>query len=150
MEWSIAELLKTVVAGLNFEDQVVGSVALCGTVERTAAMPTQIFLLQTDVRQHANLMRQAIARAYHNAGADGFLPGLTGKRLIGRLCTVLDIPVNVILGAPPTPIDLDFDLDVARISVGLIRYQSACSDIADRFGACADDLRRWSNGLKAP
>jgi len=79
-----------------------------------------------------------------------FLPGLTDKRLIGRLCTVLDKPVNVMLGAPPTPIDLDSDLDVARIRVGPIRYQSACGDIADQFGVCADDLRRWSNGLKAP
>ena len=79
-----------------------------------------------------------------------FLPGLTDKRLIGRLCKVLDMPVNVMLDAPLTPIDLDFDLNVARISVGPIHYQSACGDIADRFGACADDLRRWSNGLKAP
>jgi len=67
-----------VVTSLNFEDQVVGSVVLCGTAARTAAMPTQIFLPQTDVRQHANLMRQAIARASHNAGADGFFAGLDG------------------------------------------------------------------------
>ena len=78
MERFIAGLLKAFVAGLNFDDQVICSAALCDTAARTTAMTTQIFLLQTDVRQHANLMRQAIARASHNAGADGFFVGLDG------------------------------------------------------------------------
>ena len=69
-----------------------------------------------------------------------FVPGLTDQRLIGRLCAALEMPVNIILDAPLTPIDLETGCNVARISVGPLGYQLACKDLATRFGACADDV----------
>ena len=42
---------------------------------------TDLFLQQVDTGQHAGLIEQAIARAraYQNAGADGFCPGFDGS-----------------------------------------------------------------------
>ena len=163
IEQSTAALLSTGIAGLNFEDQVVGGAGLysiAAQVPRIAAVRaacrrvsvptfinarTDLFLQQADIEQHAGLIEQAIARAraYLDAGANGFfVPGLTDKRPIGHLCAALDMPVNIMLGAPLTPIDLETDCNVARISVGPLGYQLACKDLANRFGACADDVRR--------
>ena len=69
-----------------------------------------------------------------------FVPGLTDQRLIGRLCAALEMPVNIMLDAPLTPIDLETGCNVVRISVGPLGYQLACKDLATRFGACADDV----------
>ena len=77
-----------------------------------------------------------------------FVPGLTDQRLIGRLCAALEMPVNIILDAPLTPIDLETGCNVARISVGPLGYQSACQDLGGRFGACVDDVYRLSRALK--
>ena len=161
IEGSTAALLATGIAGLNFEDQVVGGAGLYSIstqVPRIAAVRaaclrasvptfinarTDLFLQQVDNGQHAGLIEQAIAsaRAYQDAGADGFfVPGLKDKRLIGRLCAALEMPVNIMLDAPLTPIDLETGCNVARISVGPLGYQLACKDLANRFGACADDV----------
>ncbi len=93
IEGSTAALLATGIAGLNFEDQVVGGAGLYSIstqVPRIAAVRaaclrasvptfinarTDLFLQQVDNGQHAGLIEQAIARAraYQDAGADDVL-----------------------------------------------------------------------------
>ena len=43
-----------------------------------------------------------------------FVPGLKDKPLIGRLCAALEMPVNIVLDAPLTPIDLETVCNVVR------------------------------------
>ena len=93
IEHSTAALLATGIAGLDFEDYVLGGAGLysiAAQVLRIAAVRaaclrasiltfinarTDLFLQQVDTGQHAGLIEQAIARAraYQNAGSDGFL-----------------------------------------------------------------------------
>ena len=92
-EGSTAALLATGIAGLNFEDLMVGGAGLYSMatqVPRIAAVRavclrasvptfinarTDLFLQQFDNLQHEGLIEYAIARkrAYQDADADGFL-----------------------------------------------------------------------------
>ena len=61
------------------------------------------------------------------------------------------MPVNIMLDAPLTPIDLEAGCNVARINVGPLGYQLARKDLATRFApalmmclACPEALKRAS------
>ena len=141
---NIKRALATGVVGFNFEDQIVGTANLYGIAEQTDRISavreaiddsgtgaflnarTDIFLKNARDRHGAAMLDLALERAeaFVSAGADGFFaPGLADPVLIGRLCSSVSIPVNIIAlpGTPPTE-ELK-TLGVSRISYGPVPYR---------------------------
>ena len=137
---NIARLLDLGVIGVNFEDRVVQGSGLYDisrqaerivTVRETAEeRGVQLFInARTDLflgrgRDPASI-DEALARGkvYADAGASGFfIPGLKEEALIGRICTEVALPVNVMVmnGVPSN--DRLMELGVSRISYGPIPY----------------------------
>ena len=142
---NLKSLLDLGVAGLNFEDQVVGGPGLRGVEDQSARLAairrtaddagvpvfinarTDLFLKSDQDADHASLMSEAISRgrAYREAGADGFfMPGLTDSSIIEAICENCALPINVM------ELDVKRDtselarLGVARISYGPAPYMS--------------------------
>ncbi|WP_262296636.1 isocitrate lyase/PEP mutase family protein [Microvirga sesbaniae] len=88
---------------------------------------TDVFLIAS-ADQHEGLVATALdrARAYADAGADGFfVPGLADERLIARIVEGSTLPVNIMAsGRTPAAARLA-ELGVARISHGPGPYRMA-------------------------
>lgn len=148
----IEQVIATGVAGINFEDQIIGSNTLyslddqCARIRaiRTAAEQagmsifinarTDIFF-QIDPASHNNMhLEEAIHRAsaYANAGANGFFaPGLSNKNLIKILCDRSPIPVNIMVQSRYHSADALAFLGVSRISHGPRPYSLAMSTLSE-------------------
>ncbi|WP_322892179.1 MULTISPECIES: isocitrate lyase/phosphoenolpyruvate mutase family protein [unclassified Yoonia] len=142
---NVRRLLALGVIGLNFEDQVVDGNGLYSIEDQVARLRavreaadasgipafinarTDVFLKAEPDAEPANLLDDALARAhaYAEAGADGFfVPGLTDKRLIRKICESVAFPVNVMMVADPERIGNIAALGVSRISFGPHPYKS--------------------------
>lgn len=131
--------------GFNFEDQIVGGQGLYEVAAQSARVAavrkacdasgvpafvnarTDVFLkVKPDAHSRA-MLDDAItrAKAYADSGADGFFaPGLKDEAMIARLCSAIDLPVNIIAlpGTPPN--EKLASLGVARISYGPVPYRA--------------------------
>ncbi|WP_322895280.1 MULTISPECIES: isocitrate lyase/phosphoenolpyruvate mutase family protein [unclassified Yoonia] len=146
---NIRKLLALGVVGLNLEDQVVNGTGLYSIADQVARLRavraaadalgiaavinarTDLFL-QAPARDHASLLDSALEReaAFATAGADGFfVPGLTDKALIGRLCEKATLPVNVMMPVDPAASADIAALGVARISLGPNPYREMISTL---------------------
>ena len=134
---NVARLLDHGVAGINFEDRVVGGKGLhpidaqCRRIEAIRAMAeargialfinarTDVYFGSGIAAEQAPVEVRARAKAYAEAGASGlFVPGIVDLQAIGALCNDVALPVNVMMmaGLPGTR-ELA-DAGVARISHG--------------------------------
>jgi 2-methylisocitrate lyase-like PEP mutase family enzyme len=138
---NISLILDTGAIGINFEDRIVKGAGLYDVdrqARRIAAIRgaaeqkgvdifinarTDLFLGQGRDLAEATVEAVDRAKAYAAAGASGFfIPGLADSALIGRICEVVTLPVNVMVmdGVPSN--DRLAELGVARISYGPIPY----------------------------
>ena len=134
---NVARLLDHGVAGINFEDRVVGGKGLhpvdaqCRRIEAIRAMAeargialfvnarTDVYFGSGIAAEQAAAEVRARAKAYADAGASGlFVPGIVDLQAISALCNDVALPVNVMMmaGLPGTR-ELA-DAGVARISHG--------------------------------
>jgi 2-methylisocitrate lyase-like PEP mutase family enzyme len=141
---SVTRAIEAGAIGFNFEDQVVGGSGLheIGTQQRrieaakqaveASGVPafinarTDIFLKNKPDTHNDTMLDEATerAKAYAKCGADGFFaPGLGDERLIGRLCSAISLPVNIIALAHVPPKRRLAELGVARISYGPVPYR---------------------------
>lgn len=142
---TVAALIGTGAVGLNFEDQVVGGSGLYPTATQAAriaairavadasAVPlfinarTDLFLKAKDGATHAALVPEALERAvaYAAAGASGFfVPGLTDRALIARICAGTTLPVNVMMSPAAPDVATLAAAGAARLSHGPFPYRS--------------------------
>jgi 2-methylisocitrate lyase-like PEP mutase family enzyme len=154
---NVGSLLELGVIGLNLEDQVVkgsGLYSVRDQAERLRAVRsaaddkgisavinarTDLFLKAAPDVDHADLLEEACVRqiAYANAGADSFfVPGLTNRDLIRRLCERSGLPINVMLMGDLTVVADAARLGVARISFGPAPYRASLANLETRFNAC--------------
>ncbi|WP_257350666.1 isocitrate lyase/PEP mutase family protein [Pseudalkalibacillus decolorationis] len=140
-------------AGINFEDQMVGSKTLysiedqCRRIKAVREVADQssipLFInartdlfLKTDPRGHSEKhMKEALVRAsaYAESGASGFFaPGLIDGNYIERLCNHSPLPVNILVksGAPATRQLVK--MGVARISYGPGPYRQMISTLKEQ------------------
>lgn len=145
---NVVRALETGVVGVNFEDQIVGDkglypldqqierlkavVAACESTGVAAFVNarTDIFLKAPPDTHSEDMLNEVIIRAaaFADAGADGFFaPGLRDVDMIGRLCSAVELPVNIIAlpGAPDNKTLAG--LGVARISYGPVPYKRMVS-----------------------
>jgi 2-methylisocitrate lyase-like PEP mutase family enzyme len=148
---NVARMLAAGAAGINLEDQIVGTAGLHSAADqgkRISAIRrvcddhkipffinarTDLFL-KAPAPEHAALMADAKARAlaYRDAGASGFFaPGLIDEKLIAELCTASPLPVNIMVrdGVPPNAILAT--LGVSRISYGPRPYGALMAMLRD-------------------
>ncbi len=145
---NVTRALETGVVGFNFEDQIIGGEGLYPLDQQIGRVKavvqgcenagvaafvnarTDIFLKAAPDTHSEDMLNDAIARAtvFADAGADGFFaPGLRDADMIGRLCSEVDLPVNIIAlpGAPDSKTLAG--LGVARISYGPVPYKRMVS-----------------------
>ncbi|MBQ0820113.1 isocitrate lyase/phosphoenolpyruvate mutase family protein [Microvirga terrae] len=94
---------------------------------------TDVFLI-APADQHEGLVVTALerARAYADAGADGFfVPGLADDRLIARIVEGTTLPVNIMVSARTPAAARLAELGVARISHGPGPYRMAMKALED-------------------
>lgn len=153
---NVGRLIETGVAGLNFEDQVVGENGLYSASQQAARIAairekaeeagiplfinarTDQFLKADKPEAHEGFMDEAIgrAKAYRDAGASGFFaPGLVSEPLISRLCEASPLPVNIMVmeGTPPLPVLAQ--LGVARVSFGPLPFTQMMAILEERARA---------------
>lgn len=148
---NIKQLIETGIIGINFEDQRVGGSGIyapavqqqrIAAVRQAAGTPlfinarTDLFLKQPDSNGHALLVPEAIRRAelYAQAGADCFfVPGLRDLKLISEICSLTDLPVNVMTKSGATSLDALASAGVSRISYGPNPYFSAMETLASTY-----------------
>lgn len=133
------KVIEVGVAGINFEDQIVGTDELysiedqCSRIKairegaERALIPlfinsrTDIFL-KTDPLNHTDdHLNEAIRRssAYAESGANGFfIPGLRDGNYIEKLCALSPIPINVMIMPGMPTLEQLSEMGVARISYG--------------------------------
>jgi 2-methylisocitrate lyase-like PEP mutase family enzyme len=147
----IAKVIEAGVAGLNFEDQIIGSDALYSIVDQCeriravraaaelASIPifinarTDIFL-KADPTQHEDNLEESIHRAiaYASAGADGFfVPGLSEPAFIEKLCARSPIPINIMFWEGMPSQKQIAELGVSRISYGPSPYNCAMNALRE-------------------
>ncbi len=138
---SVQQAIEAGVVGINFEDQIIGGEGLYpmeaqaarirGVRQTAEQSGVPLFInARTDIflKNEASdtLLDEAIerARAYADAGADGFFaPGLADAGRIEKLCAASPLPVNILfLPHAPAPKQLA-ELGVARISYGARPYR---------------------------
>jgi 2-methylisocitrate lyase-like PEP mutase family enzyme len=138
-----ARLMRAGVAGINFEDQIVGGDGIYGIDEQCRRIGairrqsdalgapffinarTDLFLKASAPAQHRALMQDAKDRAiaYRDAGASGiFAPGLIDEASIADLCAASPLPVNIMVQAGAPSNNRLAQLGVARISYGPVPY----------------------------
>lgn len=149
---NFALALAAGVVGCNFEDRRVGGEGLHPVAEQArrvealrraaerAGVPafinarTDIFLGSKSDTHDRAACDHALerARAYADAGADGFfVPGLADETLLARICEASPLPVNAMMcPGMPSPNRLA-DLGVARISHGPGPYRQAMQALTE-------------------
>lgn len=150
---NVTRVLETGVVGFNFEDQIVGSSDIHDVAVQAARVAafkqaidshgngaflnarTDLFLKTPSSDHSPALLEEAInrAKAYEQAGADGiFAPGLVNLEYITKLCSAVEIPINIIPlpGCPSTP-ELA-QAGVRRVSYGPLAYKRLMSDLAEQ------------------
>lgn len=131
--------------GFNFEDQIVGGEGLYPIAEQqariravraaadAAKVPVYInarcdHFLKEPAEKHGEFVDRAIerGRAYAQAGASGyFVPGLANPDLIRKVCSSVELPVNLMMfQGMPSAKELAA-LGVARLSYGPGPYRLA-------------------------
>ncbi len=149
------QLLDIGVVGLNFEDghpkeEGAGLHGLDVQASRIAAIRggadarsvplfinarCDLFLQAEDTASHPSLLQEAIARAraYANAGADGFfVPLLTDLTLIEQLADAVPLPINV-MAIPGGPTAKAFaGAGASRISHGPFPYRETLEGLERR------------------
>lgn len=138
---NITRLIDLGIAGINFEDRVVQGTGLhdinrqaqrIATIRQVAEhrgvelvinARTDVFFLPGGNHQKAYPEAIERAKAYATAGASSlFTPGLIDAALIGKLCSDVALPVNImIMQGASSNADLA-RLGVSRISYGNIPY----------------------------
>ncbi|CAL2103056.1 putative carboxyvinyl-carboxyphosphonate phosphorylmutase [Tenacibaculum sp. 190130A14a] len=148
------KLLQTGIIGLNFEDKIIGANGLYSIEKQSKRIKiirevaddlgvplfinarTDIFFEEKDTSKYYKLMPEAIARAkaYTNAGADGFFtPGLVDLDLIKKLTSTLNIPLNIVK-LPTAPInEALINAGVQRISYGPFAYINLMKVFSDNL-----------------
>lgn len=141
-----ARLAALGVAGVNLEDGLPPETGIRPAPEAAARIAalraatalfinarTDLFLLNPP-EGHADLIPEALARAraYADAGADGFFaPGLTDPAMIADLCAGTDLPVNVMASPTAPPRAVLAQAGVARISHGPFPWRAAMAGLGD-------------------
>lgn len=134
---TVGEIAAVGVAGINLEDQIIGGRGLYSCDEQClriqAAAKSGIFInarsdifLKSECESHNEQhLEEALNRAsaYAEAGAGGFfVPGLVDEKLIGKLCAMSPLPINIMIATnSPKPKRL-MELGASRISYGAIPY----------------------------
>ncbi len=140
---NILRVIKSGVAGINFEDQIINGNGLYSIPEQctrihavcqsalSQSFPlfinarTDIFLKLDQKDHQAKHVDEALERAfaYADAGASGFfVPGLRDDKLIELLCKHSPLPVNIMIQTQMPTHEQLADLGVARISYGISPY----------------------------
>ena len=140
---NVLRLLSLGVVGLNIEDQVLGGPGLYSIDEQVPRLRAareaaesigvpaflnarcDLFLKADPDTDHSEFVDEAIQRAaaYAAAGADGFfVPGLSDRTLVARICHKVGLPINVMAGADPDRIADLASHGVSRISFGPHSY----------------------------
>ena len=147
---SVAQIIQAGAVGINFEDQIVRGEGLYSIQDQSArirairetaeSLSVPLFInARTDVflknREHTeDHLKDAARRAasYAESGASGFFaPGLMDAKLIGELCELSPIPVNIMM-FPGVPSSAELaELGVARISYGPIPYRLAMESLKE-------------------
>jgi 2-methylisocitrate lyase-like PEP mutase family enzyme len=146
-------LAETGAIGCNFEDQVVGTDRLHDIDEQVARldalrqgvgndffinMRTDLFLKAPADAHDDALADQAIERgkAYAAAGANGFfIPGLASLKLVERICSAVDLPVNA-MHLPSGPSRTEWaSAGIARVSHGPFPFMDMQKWLAERAAA---------------
>jgi 2-methylisocitrate lyase-like PEP mutase family enzyme len=151
LEANVRRVIGAGVVGINFEDQVIVSGELYSIDEqveriravRRAAAATGVPLyinartdvfLKNGVAKHAAVVDEAIERgkAYRGAGASGlFVPGIRDEALISRVCSEVDLPVNVMFYPELPPRDRLARAGVARVSYGPRPYREMMARLTE-------------------
>jgi 2-methylisocitrate lyase-like PEP mutase family enzyme len=159
LEKHIGRVIDAGVAGINFEDQIIGSQGMYSIGEqadriraiRRAAdargVPlfinarTDVFL-KNDVARHSSVVDEAIARgkAYASAGASGlFVPGIRDEELIRRVCAESTLPVNVLFYPEVPSRDRLARAGVARVSYGPRPYREMMARLTEAARAAFEE-----------
>jgi 2-methylisocitrate lyase-like PEP mutase family enzyme len=143
---NISSVIAAGAVGINFEDQIVGGEGLYSIEEQSARIKavreaadeaniplfinarTDVFLKNLPAQETDALVEEAASRAkaYAAAGASGFFaPGMRDPELIGKMCELSPLPVNImVMGDTPSSKKMA-ELGVARISYGPGPYRQA-------------------------
>lgn len=142
---NVAKLAEVGAIGINFEDRVVSGDGLYAVEKQTARIRairdmaegkdlpffinarTDLFLAESDLSKHADLVDEAIerGRAYAAAGGSGFfVPGLIDPALIEKICVASPLPVNIMMRTGAPDVKTLAKLGVGRISYGPGPYRS--------------------------
>ncbi|MBO6548979.1 MAG: isocitrate lyase/phosphoenolpyruvate mutase family protein [Rhizobiales bacterium] len=151
---TMQKVLSAGVIGVNFEDQIVKANDLYSIAEQSdrikglltaceeAGIPafinarTDIFLKAPQDTHDKTMINEAIERAnaYEQAGASGFFaPGLKDEALIEKLCSSVNLPVNIMGRASTLTKERISELGVARVSFGpepFLKVQAALAELA--------------------
>jgi len=96
---------------------------------------TDVFF-QRPPAEHDNAMLMGAierAHAYSEAGADGiFVPGLVDAKLIARFAQLSQLPVNIMVGDGTSPLQVQAEHGVARVSYGPSPYLTAMKALEER------------------
>jgi len=143
---TVEQAIKLGAIGFNLEDSIASKRELyaveaqCERIRdaRTAAdaivagafinARTDVFLIADQSEHTDEIVKTALARAraYADAGADGFfVPGLSDQEKIARICAECPLPVNVMARPGATPRSRFAELGVARVSYGPHPYRIA-------------------------
>ncbi len=141
---SVTRALQAGAIGCNLEDSARGTGPLRAISEQAARLKgarhaadglgipafinarTDVFLI-APADAHESLVAKALerARAYADAGADGFfVPGLVDETLIARVVEASHLPVNIMASAAAPSAARLAELGVARISHGPGPYRA--------------------------
>ncbi|PDT28719.1 phosphonomutase [Rhizobium sp. L9] len=153
---NVAKLMEVGVIGINFEDRVVAGEGLYPVDSQAARirairamadskdMPffvnarTDLFLAESDLSKHADLVDEAIerGRAYAAAGGSGFfVPGLIDPALIEKICAASSLPVNIMMRTGAPDVKTLAKLGVGRISYGPGPYRSMMEKLRQEAAA---------------
>jgi 2-methylisocitrate lyase-like PEP mutase family enzyme len=156
---NVAKVIEAGTIGINFEDQVVGGEGLYSIEEQAARIKsvreaadaaciplfinarTDTFLKILPAPDTEELVAEAAARAkaYAAAGASGFFaPGMRSAELIGKLCELSPLPVNImVMGDTPANAEMA-KVGVARISYGPGPYRMAMTYLEEEAKKALD------------
>ncbi|MBB4483148.1 isocitrate lyase/phosphoenolpyruvate mutase family protein [Rhizobium etli] len=153
---NVARLVEVGAVGINFEDRVVAGEGLYPVESQAARIRairamadgkdtpffinarTDLFLAESDLAKHADLVDEAIerGRAYAAAGGNGFfVPGLIDPHLIEKICAASSLPVNVMMRAGAPDVKTLARLGVGRISYGPGPYRSMMDKLKQEAAA---------------